>query len=360
MAIDTTDTTDQYSPAPDERADTGATDAELEAARLAEEEKVKAAATAAAKGVAIGSTISQMDKLEQQAALQSRIAAATAPVQAPAAVDQAALDSRNRVAATDVPGRSVTLPYAPSAQDPEALAAASAAQSKYEAQQMYNFYTKNGMSAGDAMAKTGVDLFGTAGRRAVTPTAQTKTHFGPNGQIFQETGGVVKEVRAPNQGTRVPTDSILRGSIASERAQINALEKAQSKTTESDPAFANNSYLLNQHRTKLAALEAKYEMAKQGAITAPATATGTTAAIVQAPRNRIYEGDNIQGANQSDQAFLGDIPSGARAGTMNAQRAVVAPTTTAQTQQVTSQAQYDALPRGATYIGKDGKRYRKP
>jgi len=325
----------EYESSPDEQ-DTALTPAEEEAARLAEEEKkariaIALAAAAQQQRQQLPTTLPTQEAAaqpgpgiplvqqpyassvpmpvsapvqspitaqpivpptlapDQQAALQSRLAAATAPANTLPEAGQAA---RDRVAANDAATGSLTLPFHQRTRDPEELAAASAAQGRYEAQQKYRFLTNNGMPAAEAFSQTGVDMLGgQMGRRVMTP--QTKTHFGPNGQVFQETGGVVKEVRPPNQGTRLPTDSILRGSIASERAQINALEKAQSKTTESSSEFANNSYLLNQHRTKLAELESKYEQAKQGVISAPETATGTTPAVVQKPQ-MTYIGKNVK------------------------------------------------------------------
>ena len=65
------------------------------------------------------------------------------------------------------------------------------------------------------------------------------------------------------------------------------------------------------------ALAAKYAGATAGTGTTP----GPVAPPVALPRNRIYEGPNIQAPGQSDAQFMGDIPTGARAGAMNAQAA---------------------------------------
>ncbi len=220
---------------------------------------------------------------------------------------------------------------------------------KYQAMQKYRTLTDRGVPAAQAMAESGMDMFANqTGRRANVQQQPKMQDIAGVGYVYNPASGKYEAQTQPKVAAP-RADPALTSAIASERSMVNSLEKTQSKVAESDPAFGQNSYLLHQHRTKLAQLEQQREQSKQAALAPPDTATGTTPAPVQRPGGMIYSGQNRTDAELEAQ----------RQAILKA-RAVQVPATSGQSQRVTSQQQYDALPKGAIYIGKDGKRYRKP
>jgi hypothetical protein len=204
------------------------------------------------------------------------------------------------------------------------------AQQRYQAQRGYQADLDRGVSAEDAMTKWGPMLMGGMNSRGITsgfggPTrggSNMEKVVGPGQQLFRN--GVM--VGGPPAVPKVDPN-IGRAALQLEK-QIQALQRdvatgmapgpidSKGKPNPRGQAVAEQ---LKQWQTQLSTLKAQQVSPAQG--TATGTMPGPVAPPEPMPRNRIYSGPNIQAPGQSDAQFMGDIPTGARAGMMNAQAA---------------------------------------
>jgi hypothetical protein len=188
------------------------------------------------------------------------------------------------------------------------------AQQRYQAQRGYQADLDRGVSAEDAAVKWFPLMMGSTTTKGFGLPQPAKPPQSRNiaGRLYERNpaSGQWEAVTAPKVNTPRATKAVNDTYTALKSAELIAQQE-------------------NEPRKMRDAMKATAEFVSQhpelglspGGQQAATTATGTTPGPVvppaPLPRNRIYMGPNIQGANQSDAQFMGDIPTGARAGVMN-------------------------------------------
>jgi len=286
---------------------------------------------------------------DEQEALQSRLAAATSgPARSPIAPPGGA----GAVVAPDL-GQGIRAAFAHLPVDQAVKAIELAMQ--YQGQRGFVQDTQNGMPSAQAMAKWGPMLFS----RSPTGIATALRLANPNQISPAEAARIALAQRQQNLREQTAKNALSPLQHQDLMVKAAALREAQravsSALTTEDPA------VMAQARRALAAAQQDYDNFRAsigGApVPAPVATAGPAPLVPPAPAPAAATVAPPPGllARARNAIFGSPAPAPAAPPARNAPVSPAAPKT-----QVMTQAQYDALPPGTVYIGKNGKKYRKP